>query len=623
MQKEHKYRRIVLLAFAALLPALSPCQEGNPVRYDSLRTNYSTIDIIDDSTRQQTNLFYDSLRLRFSRSKLTLALYDLLVRRNNELPLQKRLGNRSEIYFNSYRGKIIRSVKVNKIDVFGPSVWDPSRQPSTRLETWLNKSHFTTRDRIIRDNLLFSPGDPIQPYQLADNERLLRSLPFIKDARIIMSHPSGDSVDLEIIIQDILSTGFGLAVDDINKSRYEVYSKNILGLGHQMSVMLHYDGDYLKKTGWETNYEISNFLGSFININLHYYNAFNRENAGFILYRKFYSLDTKIAGGMDIHFTETLVKPDTSTLFYPYRYNYQDVWLGRSVLLNAGSRTRLVVAARFIKNNVFERPYFVSEHAYYKYHNRYITLLGLTYSRENFYLGNLIYQYGRMEDIPYGILVSLTTGLETSEFSYRGYAAAKISAGNYKSSRGYLAGSLAFGGFIKDKAFEQGILQCRSNYYSNLFTAGRYFVRQFVDLDYTLGIHRFTDEYVSIADEYGIRGLVSDSLDGTQRLVLNLETVAFAPRYVAGFRFAFFGFADFGLIGNPGLRIANDRFYSGFGVGVRIRNENLVFRTFQIRFGFYPNMPANTRWNPLYVSFGKSYEKISLDPSAPDIITFR
>lgn len=45
-----------------------------------------------------------------------------------------------------------------------------------------------------------------------------------------------------------------------------------------------------------------------------------------------------------------------------------------------------------------------------------------------------------------------------------------------------------------------------------------------------------------------------------------------------------YGFADLGLIGNRHDLFGN-RFFSTIGVGVRIKNENLVFGTINIRLG--------------------------------------
>ena len=45
-----------------------------------------------------------------------------------------------------------------------------------------------------------------------------------------------------------------------------------------------------------------------------------------------------------------------------------------------------------------------------------------------------------------------------------------------------------------------------------------------------------------------------------------------------------YSFADFGTIGDRGNLFKN-RFYSTLGVGLRIKNENLIFGTINIRLG--------------------------------------
>lgn len=67
-------------------------------------------------------------------------------------------------------------------------------------------------------------------------------------------------------------------------------------------------------------------------------------------------------------------------------------------------------------------------------------------------------------------------------------------------------------------------------------------------------------------------------------MILNTETVVFTPYQPLGFRIAVFGFADFGLIGYSPNIFKND-FFTSFGLGVRLRNERLVFNTIQIRLG--------------------------------------
>ena len=47
---------------------------------------------------------------------------------------------------------------------------------------------------------------------------------------------------------------------------------------------------------------------------------------------------------------------------------------------------------------------------------------------------------------------------------------------------------------------------------------------------------------------------------------------------------AMFGFADFGLIGDNG-NIFKNNFYATVGLGIRIKNEHLIFNTISIRLG--------------------------------------
>ncbi len=46
------------------------------------------------------------------------------------------------------------------------------------------------------------------------------------------------------------------------------------------------------------------------------------------------------------------------------------------------------------------------------------------------------------------------------------------------------------------------------------------------------------------------------------------------------------------MIGDDVNRLKNSKVYSQIGLGVLIKNENLVFNTFQISISFYPLIPG-------------------------------
>lgn len=115
---------------------------------------------------------------------------------------------------------------------------------------------------------------------------------------------------------------------------------------------------------------------------------------------------------------------------------------------------------------------------------------------------------------------------------------------------------------------------------------GRYRVRQFIDVNLTRGWNRMDGyrESFGFEDNAELRGL-GEEIYGNNRLVVNSETVVFTPWHLYQFRFALYGFADLGILGYNGNLFKNG-FYSTIGIGVRIKNEHLIFRTINIRLGF-------------------------------------
>ena len=47
------------------------------------------------------------------------------------------------------------------------------------------------------------------------------------------------------------------------------------------------------------------------------------------------------------------------------------------------------------------------------------------------------------------------------------------------------------------------------------------------------------------------------------------------------------------MIGKPGIGFRNSKLYSGFGVGVIISNDYLVFSNFQFSLSFFPILPED------------------------------
>ena len=80
--------------------------------------------------------------------------------------------------------------------------------------------------------------------------------------------------------------------------------------------------------------------------------------------------------------------------------------------------------------------------------------------------------------------------------------------------------------------------------------------------------------------------LNKERIKGGTRLSANWESIWYNSKSFYGFRQSLFAFANVTYIRTVGDPIASGDIYSAIGGGSRIRNENLIFGTVEIK-GFY------------------------------------
>ncbi len=569
----------------------------------------------------RTMIFLDSLKNKASKTLVTKKLYDFIII-NRDPETTKEISGSSEEKFVNTSGLKIRNIEIKRLNVFGSNINTPDFFEPNRTERLLNKTHFNTNELIIKKNLLFRSGDTISPLTLSDNERYLRELPYIDDARILVVPVSDSLADVIVVTKDIYSLGASASLAGVGKGKVSVFERNIFGMGHEFGIDVPWDIDSTNSPGFGVNYKVNNLGKTFTNLGLFFHDGLGRKTYGIDVGRRLISSATKYAGNITLRKTITSEDLDSLPEPHPVKYNLQDYWLLRSFLIDNKSVTRLIVGVRYTNNNVFLHPYIHPD----SYHNlqQYRLFLGsVSYSVQRFYKASLIYGYGRTEDIPHGLLFNITAGREFNEFKNRYYAGASVSLGESVNKLGYLYYSAAFGTFINHNKTEQGILSFRANFISNLLYTGRYRIRNFINAEYTRGFDRYYDESLTFICDDGFSGFRNDSIGNTQRLAFNFETVLFSPIDFYGFRFALFGFADAGFLFGTNQFVARGEFVSAFGLGLRVRNDNLILNTLQIRLGFYPNVPPYSITTPLMVSGEQMLRPYNFEPGQPSIVPFR
>jgi hypothetical protein len=576
------------------------------------------------SGRDKNIVFFDSLRVRASRNSITRKLYDFVIVTPKTINY-KHITSTSDANYIRFSGKKIRKIEIQRLNVFGTNINNPVSNTPNKIENLLNKTHLNTNEKIIRKNLLFSEGDLISPLALSDNERILRQLPYIDDARIIVVPVSDEEADILVLTKDVYSLGASYSFHGLTKGSLSVFERNIFGIGHEFGLEMPFDDKAPDSPGFGAHYLVNNIGKSFVNLNLYFHTGLGEKTYGFGISRNLVSSTTKYAGGISIKQMYTSEDLDTLPVPEPLKYNLQDYWLQRSFLINKDRVSRIIIGARYTNNNVFDRP-FILPNSYYSLQKYRMYLGSAAFSIQKYYKTSRIYGYGRTEDIPYGGLFRVTAGREYNEFNEyrkRTYMGVEIAFGKSSRSVGYFYTSAGIATFLDGKQSRQGLLSLNIKYFSNLLTLGNNMIRNFFYFDYTRGFDRNTDEFLVLTRDNGFSGFRNDSINGSQRLSLSIESVLFSPVNLYGFKFAFFGFADFSFLSGTNEIMGNNNYVTGIGLGIRIRNDNLVFNTFQVRFGFFPNPPLYSKISFLTVSGEQLLRPNNFDSGPPSIIPYR
>lgn len=572
-------------------------------------------------------LFYDSLQVKASRTRITRWIYKKVVR-SSGIPEGK--DTQSYDYYQTYASKIIGSIRIKSLEVFGPDFNDTAKISNIWVEKVANKLHSNSNLYVIRKNLWITEGDLLDPTVIMDNERWLRSLPYLKDVRIIIKPRVSNQniVDVLILTQDVFSFGITGEVGDVNRGEFGIYDKNIFGVGHELGASFVGATNQTPHMGFETYYTINNVNGNFIDISGGYTNTFRRQSSYITLERDFLRSQSVYAGGITAYRSfrdDRIFLNDNVVSSSTLNYLFLDGWYGRRLkfgTMKSNSHFLMTLSGRLRYTSFYDRPVSDLEAEHY-FANSTLYLGSLSFSHRSYVRDYLIYSYGIVEDIPKGYLHELVFGYDHNEFGDRGYSHVFLSTGNlFKRRPFYFYTSVGAGSFWKTSGIEQGTIDFKMNFISPLFDLWSVKVRQFIKINYTLGIERLEVENLLLKTNEGIRGFGSRIEKGKQRLTLNVENVFFQRKSILNFQSALFSFLDVGIVGPNKESIFNQNYFAGLGVGLRIRNENLIFKTIQLRLAYYPNFPQDVSPVGIILDEVSKSKFYSFQPRGPEPMRF-
>jgi len=568
-----------------------------------------------DTVSLRNQRLYDSIRNKANRRAVPRFFYRMFfVGPKADTTSGGRALDQSRLY-EPYAGRTIAGVEIDRGNVFDPN--------GNFFERAGNRIHRLTAERVIRRDLLFGTDDRLDPEQLVRTMQLLRSRSYISDVGIVVRPDSADTTRVRVTVRTRDSWTLSADADLRSRGRTGIglLDANVLGSGNRLFVTTYFDRRDFSYGGNRFAYEIPNLWGSFFAANASAGRNFSESELKFSLSKEFIKPTDYGAGAAYERAKSEFYRVDLDTTDL-VQVRRLDFWAGRSRYL-ASIRSSVFLTGRFTTTRHLRRPEVAP--AYNPaFHDADDLLFGAGLYREKFYTANRVYGFGAPEYLAAGYQARLIVGYSWREFDNNVYLGTGYKTGGFTRG-GYLMGGFTLGSYIglSTGAWTRSAVDVDLRWFSNLYVMRRSRIRQFLSLNYTQGWNRDRgcDELLRFTQENGLQ-LLREDVVGLNRMVLNTETVLFTPYQPLGFRIALFGFADFGLLGADANPFRN-AFYTTLGVGIRIKNERLIFHEFQLQFGIALGRDGWADSRYFRASNATRLEQYRYRPTPPEIVPFR
>ncbi len=485
--------------------------------------------------------------------------------------------------------------------------------------------HIVTMERIVRNDLLFAEGDVFDATKVVRSNQILQGRHYISQSRI---HATPDPKDLSIVNLRVItfdSWTIGISGGTYSGSRAmgEIYDVNFLGSGTRVGLKsyLHYG----KGHGWGEMVDLAtpNLFGSFYAAEFRAGHDLETKRFELSIGKEFILPDDYALGANYYNIDDSQFE-----VYTPETLEKQRVWRRGASIWGGWSRklmgrTNAYLAGRF---NHESYPAHLSPTSTWinpLFHKRNEFLISTGLYGERFYSSTMIYGYGFEEYIAEGTRVDVTGGVSWQEFGNYYYGGAHFSKGGFWSG-GYLSGDISVGSYwnIKGGGRYRSVMNGEIFWFSNLWGQGANKIREFVTLRYTQGWNMGKGAGAAIGFSGAVHPVGFKGYGmGRTRLLLNTETVVFTRHRPFGFRLAVFGFGDAGFIGMNDNPFRNE-FFSTFGVGIRFKNERLIFNALQIRLGVAIGKKGFVRSQIINASTEQRIEQQRFTPSQPEVEKF-
>ncbi len=520
----------------------------------------------------------------------------------------------------NFEGKRINSIHIEQKH-FGTNLNNSNSFKKDLLTGFADKLHNKTNENVIRKNLFIHEEEIVDPLIIAYNEKWLRDLPFIQDARILAYSSSNDSgaVDLWVVTKDIFP--FGGSFNIRNESSYtsNFSTENANDGGNSFNLIHNFDNKRDVKPSWGFDYTLRNISGSFMDIALGSNTLSSNYSNGDLSASRYYIKGnrpllnplSKWTWGFDWNVSKNKnVYPNSwSDSLYnsslKYELSHFDTWVGYQLFRNThffeNHNPRYFLQLRYLNNQYTQRPLDYILQLDRNYQNIEAYLSSFTLFKQQIIRTQYLYGFGRNEDLPTGKSVVFTAGHYTREHTTQPYLGVQLENYQLLSNENFRHGNLSIGSSyvdnqIQDFRFLASIEQISKLHY--LESGFKY--RSIFNFSFAQTLKNKFNEALLINSIYGIPQLNKERIYGGTRIGFNWESIWYNSRSFFGFRTSPFAFMNLTYIRTVGDLIKQGEIYSSVGSGMRVRNENLLFGTIELKAFYFPR--TNLQMSPWNIS---------------------
>jgi hypothetical protein len=464
-------------------------------------------------------------------------------------------------------------LRIGRIEIHSLDVFSPEEASRGWLYRAANSLHIKTREDVIRKFLLFQEGDPYEPAVLAESERNLRALHFVKLASVVARVPHDGVVDVDVTTQDgwTLELGGNLGSSG-GKTTYgmSLSENDLLGTGRQVSI--DYDKE-IERTVRSVSFSDPYLFKPYWRGALAYENNSDGSRRFAEIVRPFYSFTTPWAtDALYDDFGQTEKIYASGVISSQFRQDHRQILAAYGVALTHSESGAQRISGGYNQRfddfqNLESRPDdLLPKLRHFRYLFAQYDTVASDFLKLNYVNRDL-----RYEDFNLGLSFSARLGVSPRAFGLdrtTGLVSALASKGWQLGIRQFILGQVAFQTRLGG-GFENAILSAGAEYVRKFDTS---LLQTFVSrLRYDQGWNLDADVQFFADGGNGLRGYHLYAFEGNRRMILNLEHRIFSGKEILQLVSPGVAiFFDTGAAVPPGHSFGVRDLKSDVGLGIRI-----------------------------------------------------